>query len=88
MVMDHHLLNLTNKGGKMSMKDYAVQMVEKQLDVVKELLINNEITQAQAADKIEQIENIAEIQTDYDGSPHGYLILAEDWQALKGESHE
>jgi len=74
--MDHHLLNLINKGGKMSMKDYAVQMVEKQLDVVKELLINNEITQAQAADKIEQIENI-ELVTNMDPSDIAYEMVME-----------
>lgn len=76
MVMDHHLLNLTNKGGKMSIKDYAVQMVEKQLDVVKELLINNEITQAQAADKIEKIDNI-ELVTNMDPSDIAYEMVME-----------
>jgi len=74
--MDHHLLNLTNKGGKMSIKDYAVQMVEKQLDVVKELLINNEITQAQAADKIEKIDNI-ELVTNMDPSDIAYEMVME-----------
>ena len=76
MVMDHHQLNLTNKGGKMNIKDYAVQMVEKQLDVVKELLINNEITQAQAADKIEQIDNI-ELVTNMDPSDIAYEMVME-----------
>ena len=60
----------------MSMKDYAVQMVEKQLDVVKELLINNEITQAQAANKIEQIENI-ELVTNMDPSDIAYEMVME-----------
>ena len=60
----------------MSMKDYAVQMVEKQLDVVKELLINNEITQAQAADKIEQIDNI-ELVTNMDPSDIAYEMVME-----------
>ena len=58
------------------MKDYATQMVEKQLDVVKELLINNEITQAQAADKIEQIENI-ELVTNMDPSDIAYEMVME-----------
>ena len=58
------------------MKDYAVQMVEKQLDVVKELLINNEITQAQAADKIEQIDNI-ELVTNMDPSDIAYEMVME-----------
>ena len=76
MVMDHHQLNLIKKGGKMSIKDYATQMVEKQLDVVKELLVNNEITQAQAADKIEKIENL-ELVTNMDPSDIAYEMVME-----------
>lgn len=60
----------------MSIKDYATQMVEKQLDVVKELLVNNEITQAQAADKIEQIENL-ELVTNMDPSEVAYEMVME-----------
>ena len=75
MVKDLNQLHIT-KGGKMSMKDYAVQMVEKQLDVVKELLINNEITQAQAADKIEKIENL-ELVTNMDPSDIAYEMVME-----------
>jgi hypothetical protein len=53
MAMGQNQLHIT-KGGKMSIKDYATQMVEKQLDVVKELLMNNEISQTEAAQKIEK----------------------------------
>ena len=60
----------------MSIKDYATQMVEKQLDVVKELLVNNEITEAQAADKIEQIENL-ELVTNMDPSEVAYEMVME-----------
>ena len=60
----------------MSIKDYATQMVEKQLDVVKELLVNNEITEAQAADKIEQIENL-ELITNMDPSDIAYEMVME-----------
>ena len=60
----------------MSIKDYATQMVEKQLDVVKELLVNNEITEAQAADKIEQIENL-ELVTNMDPSEVAYEMIME-----------
>jgi hypothetical protein len=60
----------------MSIKDYATQMVEKQLDVVKELLVNNEITQAQAANKIEQIENL-ELVTNMDPSDIAYEMVME-----------
>jgi hypothetical protein len=51
-------------------------MVEKQLDVVKELLINNEITQAQAAEKIEKIENL-ELITNMDPSDIAYEMVME-----------
>ena len=75
MVMDQNQLHIT-KGENMSMKDYATQMVEKQLDVVKELLINNEITEAQAADKIEQIQNL-ELVTNMDPSDIAYEMVME-----------
>jgi hypothetical protein len=58
------------------MKDYATQMVEKQLDVVKELLVNNEITEAQAADKIEKIQNL-ELVTNMDPSDIAYEMVME-----------
>jgi len=60
----------------MSIKDYATQMVEKQLDVVKELLVNNEITEAQAADKIEQIENL-ELITNMEPGDIAYEMVME-----------
>ncbi len=75
MVMDQNQLHIT-KGENMSMKDYATQMVEKQLDVVKELLVNNEITEAQAADKIEQIQNL-ELVTNMDPSDIAYEMVME-----------
>ena len=60
----------------MSIKDYATQIVEKQLDVVKELLVNNEINQAQAAEKIEKIENL-ELVTNMDPSDIAYEMVME-----------
>ena len=75
MVMDQNQLHIT-KGENMSMKDYATQMVEKQLDVVKELLVNNEITEAQAANKIEQIQNL-EMVTNMDPSDIAYEMVME-----------
>ena len=75
MVMDQNQLHIT-KGENMSMKDYATQMVEKQLDVVKELLVNNEITEAQAADKIEQLQNL-ELVTNMDPSDIAYEMVME-----------
>jgi hypothetical protein len=58
------------------MKDYATQIVEKQLDVVKELLMNNEINQAEAAQKIEKIENL-ELVTNMDPSDIAYEMVME-----------
>ena len=60
----------------MSMKDYATQIVEKQLDVVKELLMNNKINQAEAAQKIEKIENL-ELVTNMDPSDIAYEMVME-----------
>jgi len=58
------------------MENYATQIVEKQLDVVKELLINNEINQAEAAQKIEKIENL-ELVTNMDPSDIAYEMVME-----------
>ena len=60
----------------MSMKDYATQIVEKQLDVVKELLMNNEINQAEAAQKIEKIQNL-ELVTNMDPNDIAYEMVME-----------
>ena len=51
----------------MKIKDYAIQVVEKQVDVIKDLLLNNEITQSQAADMLSKVKNIGLITNmDYD----------------------
>jgi hypothetical protein len=75
MAMGQNQLHIT-KGGKMSIKDYATQMVEKQLDVVKELLMNNEISQTEAAQKIEKIDNL-ELVTNMDPSDIAYEMVME-----------
>ena len=75
MEINLNQLNYT-KREKMSMKDYATQIVEKQLDVVKELLMNNEINQAEAAQKIEKIENL-ELVTNMDPSDIAYEMVME-----------
>ena len=59
-----------------NMENYATQIVEKQLDVVKELLMNNEINQAEAAQKIEKIENL-ELVTNMDPSDIAYEMVME-----------
>ena len=60
----------------MKTKDYATEMVEKQLDVVKEALLNNEISQHEAADKIQKIENL-ELVTNMDPGDIAYEMLME-----------
>jgi hypothetical protein len=42
----------------MKTKDYAIEVAEKQADVIKDLLLNNEITQSQASDMLSKIQNI------------------------------
>jgi len=42
----------------MKTKDLAIEIAEKQADVIKDLLLNNEITQSQAADMLSKIQNI------------------------------
>jgi len=59
----------------MKAKD-ATKIVEQQLEVVKEALINNEINQSQAADKIEKIENL-ELVTNMDPSEVAYEMVME-----------
>jgi hypothetical protein len=58
------------------MENYATQIVEKQLEVVKELLMNNEINQAEAAQKIEKIQNL-ELVTNMDPSDIAYEMVME-----------
>ena len=59
-----------------NMENYATQIVEKQLDVVKELLMNNEINQVEAAQKIEKIQNL-ELVTNMDPSDIAYEMVME-----------
>jgi hypothetical protein len=59
----------------MKTKDYAIEIVEKQTDVIKDLLLNNEITQSQAADMLSKIENIGLITNmDYDDIAYEWVM--------------
>jgi hypothetical protein len=69
-------LNQLNYTKGENMENHATQIVEKQLDVVKELLMNNEINQAEAAQKIEKIENL-ELVTNMDPSDIAYEMVME-----------
>jgi hypothetical protein len=52
----------------MKTKNYYTNEVEKQVDDIKDKLVNNEMTLDDAADKLENIENLSLItdMTDYD----------------------
>jgi hypothetical protein len=52
----------------MKTKNYYTNEVEKQVDDIKDKLVNNEMTLDEAADKLENIENLSLItdMTDYD----------------------
>jgi len=59
----------------MKTKDYAVEVAETKADVVKELLLNNEITQSQAADMLSKIQNIELITNmDYDDIAYEWVM--------------
>lgn len=59
----------------MKAKD-ATKIVEQQLEVVRESLVNNEINQTEAAEKIEKIENL-ELVTNMDPSEVAYEMVME-----------
>ena len=59
----------------MKAKD-ATKIVEEQLEVVRESLVNNEINQTEAAEKIEKIENL-ELVTNMDPSEVAYEMVME-----------
>jgi uncharacterized membrane protein YjjP (DUF1212 family) len=52
----------------MKTKNYYTNEVEKQVDDIKDKLVNNEMSLDEAADKLENIENLSLItdMTDYD----------------------
>jgi len=59
----------------MKTKDYAIEVVEKQADVIKDLLLNNKITQSQASDMLSKIENIELITNmDYDDIAYEWVM--------------
>jgi hypothetical protein len=60
----------------MKTKDYAIEVAEKQIDVIKDLLLNNEITQSQASDMLSKIQNI-ELITNMDYDDIAYEMVME-----------
>lgn len=60
----------------MKTKNLAIELVEKQLDFVKDLLLNNEISQSQAADMMSKIDNIG-LVTNMDFDDIAYEMVME-----------
>jgi hypothetical protein len=59
----------------MKTKDYAVEVAETKADAIKELLLNNEISQAEAADMLSKIQNIELITNmDYDDIAYEWIM--------------
>jgi len=59
----------------MKTKDYAVEIAEKQSDSIKDKLLNNEISQAEAADMLSKIQNIELITNmDYDDIAYEWVM--------------
>ena len=59
----------------MKTKDYAVEVAETKADAIKELLLNNEISQAEAADMLSKIQNIELITNmDYDDIAYEWVM--------------
>jgi len=66
---------MINKGeNTMKIKEYATVQVEKQVDDIKDKLVNNEMTLDDAANKLENIENIGLITNSIDFDEMAYLL--------------
>ena len=59
----------------MKTKDHAVEIAEKQSDIIKDKLLNNEISQTEAADMLSKIQNIELITNmDYDDIAYEWIM--------------
>jgi len=58
----------------MKMKEYATEQVEKQVDDIKDKLVNNEMTLDYAASKLEKIDNIGLVTNMVDFDEMAYLL--------------
>ena len=56
------------------MKEYATEQVEKQVDDIKDKLVNNEMTLDDAASKLEKIDNIGLVTDMVDFDEMAYLL--------------
>ena len=55
-------------------KDYFTSVVEKQVDDIKDKLVNNEMTLDDAASKLEKIDNISLVTNMVDFDEMAYLL--------------
>jgi hypothetical protein len=58
----------------MKMKEYATEQVEKQVDNIKDKLVNNEMTLDDATSKLEKIDNISLVTDMVDFDEMAYLL--------------
>ena len=58
----------------MKMKEYATEQVEKQVDVIKDKLVNNEMSLDDAANKLEKIDNIGLVTDMVDFDEMAYFL--------------
>jgi hypothetical protein len=58
----------------MKMKEYATEQVEKQVDDIKDKLVNNEMTLDDATSKLEKIDNISLVTDMVDFDEMAYLL--------------
>ena len=58
----------------MKMKEYATEQVEKQVDDIKDKLVNNEMTLDDAASKLEKVDNISLVTDMVDFDEMAYLL--------------
>ena len=58
----------------MKVKEYATVQVEKQVDDIKDKLVNNEMTLDDAANKLEKIDNISLVTNMVDFDEMAYLL--------------
>ena len=66
---------MINKGeNTMKVKEYATVQVEKQVDDIKDKLVNNEMTLDDAASKLEKIDNISLVTNMVDFDEMAYLL--------------
>ena len=72
------LLTITKENTMSKTKTYYTNEVEKQVDDIKDKLVNNEMSLDDAANKLENIENLSLVTDMTDFDEMAYLLKHED----------